>query len=124
MHRYRRQLEVRPQVKSILCSLALLFAITLVAQDAVPPYLPDYSETAYAEQQPQPMPAEQQYMPLPDPDDSYIAHPAVAAIVTTDSVTLPGDIGTLRRDELAHSIAQPQNALLSVAWTPGNNAAE
>ena len=130
-------------MKSIVCTLALLFATALFAQEATPAYQSDenQAQTVYTEQQPaasdqpadvaepQPAPAEQQAapadqqsvpimdqalpdtteqqpMPIPDYDDSDAQHPAVAAIVTADYVTLPGNIGTLRRDELAHAIAQ------------------
>ena len=105
-------------MKTFFGSLALLFAISMVAQDALPPYLPDYSSSpSYVEQQMQSPQAIQPTAPLPSPDDAYTEYPAVASTVTTDDVTLPGSIGTMRRDQLAHSIAQPSYAPQPATWS-------
>ena len=109
-------------MKTFFGSLALLFAISMVAQDALPPYLPDYSSSpSYVEQQMQSPRYEQSAAPLPNPDDSYAEFPAVASTVTTDDVTLPGMIGTMRRDQLAHSIAQPAYAPQPATWDYTND---
>jgi hypothetical protein len=52
-----------------------------------------------SEQQPQPV-------PIPDAGNDFLNDPAIATTLSVDSITLPGAIGTLRRDELAYSIAQ------------------
>lgn len=132
-------------MKSIFCTLTLLFATSLLAQQAAPApqYDDSQAQSVYTEPQtaveqmsdvaePQPAAAEQQDAPaetqaapaeqesvpvmdqaLPDssqqqptaqPDYDETERPAVASTVTADYVTLPGDIGTLRRDGLAHGI--------------------
>lgn len=110
-------------MKSILCTLALLFATTLFAQEAVTPQQPSGQPAAYSELQP--VPDEFPPTPLPDAQNSYLEHPAIGDIVSSDYVTLPGTIGNLRRDELAYSVAERQDTAEAAppSWETDRRAA-
>lgn len=89
-------------MKWMICTFVLLFALCLTAQEAIQPSQPENTPKASSEQQP---------APIPDADNANLNDPAVTTTVTVDKVTLPGQIGTLRRDELAYSIAQSNEAI-------------
>jgi hypothetical protein len=97
-------------MKWMLCTIVLLLASGLMAQEAVPP-----SETANAP----PAMSEQEPAQIPDADNANLNDPAVAMTLAADSVTLPEQAGPLRHNELAYSIGQPDSILQSsIASTP------
>jgi hypothetical protein len=65
--------------------------------------------------------SEEQPAPIPHTDNANLNDPAVTMTVTVDSVTLPGHIGTLRRNELAHSIAESNEAIDLSSGVLGQN---
>jgi hypothetical protein len=91
-------------MKWLICTIVLLFASGLMAQQAVPPSETASTPSAMSE----PGPAQ-----IPDAGDVDLNDPAVAMTLAADSVTLPDQAGPLRHNELAYSIGQPDSILQS-----------
>ena len=97
-------------MKWLICTIVLLLASGLMAQEAVSPSESANMPSAVSEQEP---------AQIPDADSSNLNDPAVAMTLAVDSVTLPEQASPLRHNELAYSIAQPNSILQSgIAITP------
>jgi hypothetical protein len=108
-------------MKTVVCTLLLLFATALYAQDLAQPWQEQNLPQVYSDQQP--LPTEPPPTPIPSVDDSYVDQAAIAATVTTDNVTLPGAIGALPHDQLAYSLAQRQDSPVPSAYAADRSPA-
>ena len=86
-----------PVVKRMICTVVLLFALNLVAQEAA-------VQPTQTENIPQAS-SEERVTPIPDAGNVDFNDPALTMTVTVDSHTLPRDVNPLPQYELAHSIA-------------------
>ena len=99
-------------MKWVVCVFVLLFGLLLMAQQQTQPKPPESTPNLSSEQQP---------APIPIAENANLGDPAVTATLTVDSVTLPGQIGTLRRDQLAYSIAQSNETIELSPSVPGKS---
>jgi hypothetical protein len=95
-------------MKWMLCTIVLLLASGLMAQEAVPPSQSTNAPSAMSEQE---------SAQIPDAGNANLNDPAVAMTLATDSVTLPEQAGPFRHNELAYSIAQPGDIIQSNSAT-------